>query len=103
MDEFLDHPSNSGLRSYRNELEFLIRERRLFPDEAADLVRSIHAKRNTSARRRSDAADDIRTRSAVESGGDISQPADRDQQFYKVMKKAKTLDEMFAGLRKMKY
>ena len=103
MDEFLDHPSNSGLRTYRNELEFLIRERRLFPDEAADLIRSIHTKRNTSAKRRSDAADDIRTRSAVESGGDTGQPTDRDQQLYKMMKKAKTLDEMFAGLRKMKY
>jgi hypothetical protein len=103
MDEFLDHPSNSGLRTYRNELEFLIRERRLFPDEAADPIRSVHTKRNTSARRRSDAADDIRTRSAVESGGDTGQPIDRDQQLYKIMKKAKTLDEMFAGLRKMKY
>ena len=103
MDQFLDHPSNSGLRSYRNELEFLIRERRLFPDEAADLIRSVHTKRNTSARRRSDAADDIRTRSSVESGGDNSQTMDRDQQLYKIMKKAKTLDEMFAGLRKMKY
>ncbi len=103
MDEFLDHPSNSGLKGYRNELEFLIRERRLFPDEAADLIRNIHAKRNTSAKRRSDAADDIRTRSTVESGGDTSQPLDRDERLYRVMKKAKTLDEMFAGLRKMKY
>ena len=103
MDEFLDYPSNSGLKTYRNELEFLIRERRLFPDEAADLIRSVHAKRSTSAKRRSDAADDIRTRSAVESGGDTSPPLDRDQQLYRVMKKAKTLDEMFAGLRKMKY
>ena len=103
MDEFLDHPSNSGLRTYREQPEFLIRERRLFPDEAADLIRNIHTKRNTSARRRSDAADDIRTRSAVESGGDTGQPTDRDQQLYKMMKKAKTLDEMFAGLRKMKY
>lgn len=103
MDEFLDYPPNSGLKSYRNELEFLIRERRLFPDEAADLIRNIHAKRSTSAKRRSDAADDIRTRSAVESGGGASQPSDRDQQLYKIMKKAKTLHEMFAGLRKMKY
>jgi len=103
MDEFLDHPSNSGLRGYRNELEFLISEKHLFPDEAAGLIRSIHSKGNSSAKRRSDAADDIRTRSAVESGGDTSQPTDRDQQLYKIMKKAKTLDEMFAGLRKMKF
>jgi hypothetical protein len=103
MDEFLDYPANSGLKTYRNELEFLIRERRLFPDEAADLIRRVHSKGNSSAKRRSDAADDIRTRSAVESGGDTSPPTDRDQQLYKIMKKAKTLDEMFAGLRKMKY
>ena len=44
----------------------------------------------------------MRNRAAVESGGEINEPVDKDKEFYRLMKKAKTLDEMFAALRKTK-
>ncbi len=103
FDEFLNDPANSRLRPYDKELEFLIRSKGFYPDEAADLLRSIENKRDLASRRRSAAAREVRTRAAVESGGEITEPVDSDKEFYRQMKKAKTLDEMFAALRKTKF
>lgn len=103
MDEFFDNPQNSGLRTYRNELEFLIREKGLFPHEAADLIRTIRGKQDQSTKQRSAAASDIRKRSTVETAGEAGEPLDRDREFARAMKKAKTLEQMFAELRKIKY
>lgn len=102
LDEFLNDPANSGLRPYERELEFLIRGKGFYPHEAADLVRTLETKRDLAAKRRSAAAKEVRNRAQVESGGEISQPVDDDREFLRLMKKAKTLDEMFATLRKTK-
>jgi hypothetical protein len=103
FDEFLNDPANSRLRPYEQELEFLIRGKGFFPDEAAALLRSVENKRELTTKRRSAAAKEVRNRAAVESGGEINEPVDKDKQFYRLMKKAKTLDEMFAALRKTKF
>ena len=100
---FSNDPANSRLRPYEQELEFLIRGKGFYPDEAADLLRSIENKRELTTKRRSAAAKEVRNRAAVESGGEINEPVDSDKEFYRLMKKAKTLDEMFAALRKTKF
>jgi hypothetical protein len=103
FDEFLNDPANSRLRPYEQELEYLIRGKGFFPDEAANLLRSVENKRELTTKRRSAAAKEVRNRAAVESGGEINEPVDKDKEFYRLMKKAKTLDEMFAALRKTKF
>jgi len=102
MDEFLSRPDNSGLKPFREELELLVRDKGLHVKEASDLLRRIDEKRDRAGRMRSAAAREIRNRSAVETGGEMGEPVDKDKEFYRVMKKAKNLDEMFAGLRRLK-
>jgi hypothetical protein len=103
FEEFLNDPANSRLRPYEQELEYLIRGKGFFPDEAAELLRSVESKLELKTKRRSAAAKEVRNRAAVESGGEINEPVDNDKEFYRLMKKAKTLDEMFAALRKTKF
>jgi hypothetical protein len=103
FEEFLNDPANSRLRPYEQELEFLIRGKGFFPDEAAELLRRVENKRELTTKRRSAAAKEVRNRAAVESGGEINEPVDKDKEFYRLMKKAKTLDEVFAALRKTKF
>jgi len=102
MDEFLSRPENSGLKPFRQELEYLIKDKGLHVKEASELLRRIDEKRDRTSRMRSGAAREIRNRSAVETGGEMGEPVDKDKEFYRVMNKAKNLDEMFAGLRKLK-
>lgn len=102
MNMFLDDPGNAPLKLYRTELEFLILDKGLLPNEAADLIRSIEKRRDRTAGKRSTAARQIRERSAVETAGELREHTDKDKEFDKVLRKAKTLDEMFAGLRKLK-
>lgn len=102
MDDMLSHPSYSGLKPHANELAFLIHEHGVAPHTAAEIIRNVEAKSGTGATRRSDAAKAIRNRSMVESPGEVGEPVDKDHEFDKVLKKAKTLDEMFAGLRRLK-
>ncbi len=103
MDTFFDDPQNAGLKAYRGEIEFLIREKGLFPHEAAGLVKNIRGKQDQSVRQRSAAARDVRKRSTVETSGEADQTLDRDREFSRAMKRAKNLDQMFAELRKIKY
>jgi hypothetical protein len=103
MDTFFDDPRNTGLKTHRSEIEFLIREKGLFPHEAADLVRNIRGKQDQTVKQRSAAANDVRKRSTVETSGESDQTVDRDKEFSRAMKRAKNLDQMFAELRKIKY
>ncbi|AFM25982.1 hypothetical protein [Desulfomonile tiedjei] len=102
LEEFLSRPSNSGLKPYADELEFLIRDKGLHANEAAELLRKVEEKNDLVLKRRSAAAQDIRNRSAVESDGETNESRDEEKDFERTMKKAKNLDEMFAGLRKRK-
>lgn len=100
FEDFLNEPSNALLKPYEQEMEFLIRNKGLTPNESADLIRKIAEKRELAGRLRSAAAREIRNRSAVETGGEVGEPMDRDKEFLKIIKKAKTLDDMFSSLRK---
>jgi hypothetical protein len=102
LDDFLGDPANARLRPYARELEFLIRDKGLNSDEAVGLLHSMETKRETAARKRSAAANEVRNRSAVESEGEVGAPQDMDRKLNQVIQKSKNLDEMFAGLRKLK-
>ena len=54
FDEFLNDPANSRLRPYEQELEFLIRGKGFFPEEAAELLRSVKKETNGSSRQEGD-------------------------------------------------
>ncbi|MBI5569323.1 MAG: hypothetical protein HY914_05195 [Desulfomonile tiedjei] len=101
--DFLRTPDNAGLGAYEHELEFLIRDAGMPPDDAAALIRSIQKKQETTADRRSAAAKAVRNRSMVESTGEVGEPVDKDKEFDRVLDRAKTLEDMFAGLRKFKF
>jgi hypothetical protein len=102
MNDFLNHPSNAGLKPHENELESLIRDHGVPPHSAAEIIRNVESRKDRSSTRRSDAARAVRNRSMVESPGEVGEPVNKDQEFDRVLQKAKTLDEMFAGLRKLK-
>jgi hypothetical protein len=102
LDDFLNDPANARLRPYAQELEFLIREKGLSSQEVAALLHSLEDKRESVAKKRSAAAKEVRNRAAVESEGEVGEPLDSERQLNQVIKKSKTLDEMFAGLRRLK-
>ncbi len=102
LDDFLSDPANARLRPYAQELEFLIREKGLNSDEAAALLHSLDDKREAVVRKRSAAAKEVRNRAAMENEGEVGEPQDVDRKLNQVIKKSKSLDEMFAGLRKLK-
>ncbi|MFZ5866990.1 MAG: hypothetical protein ACOYXY_13990 [Thermodesulfobacteriota bacterium] len=102
MREFLEDPAHTHLKPYEQQLELLILEKGLSPEEAADVIQRLERSWEDTNKRRFQAAKEIRNRSTVESGGEVSTPVDRDAEFDRVIKKAKTLDDMFAGLNKLK-
>ncbi|MFC1836639.1 hypothetical protein ACFL2Q_18260 [Thermodesulfobacteriota bacterium] len=102
VDDLLDEPENADVRPYRDELDFLITEKGLPPDEALELIRSLERRRSGMVDKRTVAAREIRNRSVLESGGEVSDSGDDDKELDRVLKKSKSLDEMFAGLRKLK-
>jgi len=102
FDDLFDDPQFAGLKPYERELEHLIFDKHLHPKEAAALLRQIQSKGDKASRMRSALASDIRNRSAMETSGDEGETTDKDADFEKMIKKAKTLDEMFDGLRKFR-
>ena len=101
IGDFLDMPENRSLRPYNNELTGLVRDRGMKLNEAAEILHSIISKHDGVSSRRSAIAEDVRKRSHVETGSQHSNPLNKDAEFDRLMKKAKNLDEMFAGLSKL--
>jgi hypothetical protein len=101
MNDFLNDSSNAGLKPHRNELEILIGEHGVPPHAAAEVIRKVEDRRGQVSRMRSDAATAVRNRAMVENAGEVGEPMDKDKEFDKILKKAKTLDEMFSSLRKL--
>lgn len=102
LRDFLSNPANARLRPYEEEIAYLVREKGLNPQEVTALLRSLEDKRDTAVRKRSAAAKEVRNRSSVESEGEVGEPLDPERDLNQVIKKSKTLEEMFAGLRKLK-
>jgi hypothetical protein len=102
MNEFFDLPNHSDLKEFRREVEDLVLEMGASPSQAAELVRRIGVKANSASGRRSAAARQIRNRSAVETGGASDERSSGEKEFNRVLKKSKTLSEMFEGLSKLR-
>jgi hypothetical protein len=102
MDDFFAMPGNLELRPHRNELEFLIQEQGLDPETAAAIVRNIAGKSSHSSAKREAAARAVRNRSMVENAGEVGEPTKKDAEFDRILKRSKTLDEMFNRLSKIK-
>jgi hypothetical protein len=100
MGEVMAQPANGVLKPYADEMEFLAAEKGFDVNEAAELLRRLDQKARSVVRDKADAARRVRHRSTVESGGASSHPPDPDREFYRIIKKAKTLDDMFEGLRR---
>jgi hypothetical protein len=101
IGDFLDRPENRSLKPYDNDFTSLVRDRGMKLSEAAETLRRIIAKHDGILSRRSAIAEDVRKKSHVETGSQRSNPLNRDEEFDRLMKKAKNLDEMFAGLAKL--
>jgi hypothetical protein len=102
MGKFFSDPTYAHLAPYQDEMEFLIEDVGLNPSAAAKFIQAITARRDEAAARRSAAAKAVRNRSAVESDGAAGEPVDKEKDLDNVLKKSKTLDEMFAGLSKLR-
>jgi hypothetical protein len=102
MDDFLEDPSHNSLKSFRGELEFLVRDRGVEPKEAANFLKSIESKARKAAIHKTEALREVRTRATTESGGRPMEAPDQDRELTRAFRQARNLDEMFAALKKTK-
>ncbi len=100
LKEIIDQPENSQLKGYKKHLEYLSLDKGLDPVDAADFLLSIVGDQSTG--KRAMAARNVRNQSTMEVGQGRRRPGQgADGDFDKVLKKSKTLNEMFEGLRKI--
>ncbi len=100
--EFLNEPENAHLKPHEQDLEFLVLDKGIPPEDAVNLLQGIVKRREHGATLRDALSKDVRKASAVESVGQSADPVSKDRELDKVLKKSKTLDEMFSGLSKLK-
>ncbi|MGA8831023.1 MAG: hypothetical protein ACLQT6_04620 [Desulfomonilaceae bacterium] len=100
MDDFLEDPSHNSLKSFRSELEFLVRDRGVEPKEAANFLKSIESKARKAAIHKTAALQEVRTRATTESGGRPMEVTDQDRELTRAFKQARNLDEMFTALKR---
>jgi hypothetical protein len=102
LHEFLDDPKNEGLKKHGRFVEHLMMDRGVRPEEVGAFISDIEANSAQKSRLRAAAAKTIRNQAAVETGGEMGEPVDKDKALDKVIKNSKTLDDLFAGLRTIK-
>lgn len=102
LQKFLDDPKNEGLKKHKRLVEHLIMDRGVRPEEVGAIIRDIESNSSQKSRLRAAAAKEIRNQAAVETGGEMGEPVDKDKDLDRVIKDAKTLDDLFAGLRTIK-
>lgn len=100
LNEIIDQPENSQLKAYKKHLEYLSLDKGLDPMDAVDFLMSIVGDQSTG--KRAIAAKNVRNQSTMEVGQGRRRPGQgAEGDFDKVLKKSKTLNEMFEGLRKI--
>jgi len=102
LQKFLDDPQNEGLKKHGRLVEHLMIDRGVRPEDVGNIIRDIEATSTEKSRLRAAAAKTVRNRAAVETGGEMGEPVDKDKDLDRVIKNAKTLDDLFAGLRRIK-
>lgn len=101
MGQIVSNPDKAPMNDFRDEIEFLVRERGMAPEESVGLIEKISAKLNRNNDRKKAAIRKMRSESQFESAGHASNAADPDREFTRLMSQAKSLDEMFANLGKI--
>jgi len=102
LQRFLDDPKNEGLKKHGRLVEHLMIDRGVQPEDVEAIIRDIEANSTQKSRLRAVAAKTVRNQAAVETGGEMGEPVDKDKELDRVISGAKTLDDLFAGLRKIK-
>jgi hypothetical protein len=101
MDDFFDDPVNASIKPFRAEMEHLTFERGMSPGDAIDLINAMRRKFEAASREKSEASQRMRRLAALEAPEGTPSRDGANRAFDHVLKKAKTLEEMFAGLRKL--
>ena len=101
MGQITSNPDKAPMNDFRDEIEFLVRERGLAPEESVGLIEKITAKLSRSNDRKRAAIRKMRSESQFESAGHASNTADADREFTRLMSQARSLEEMFANLGKI--
>lgn len=101
MNGVASDPKKTGLNHFRDEIEYLVRTRGLEPGETIGLIEKIASKIKEIDQRKNRAMNRMRSESQFESSRNSDSNRDPDKEFTKLMSQAKTLDEMFANLRKL--
>lgn len=95
------NPERSSMGNFRDEIEFLVRNKGLGPEESVGLIERISSKLDQTSDRKKAAIRKMRSESQFEPAQSGSAPNDPDREFTRLMSQAKNLDEMFANLRKV--
>jgi hypothetical protein len=100
LADILNQPENAALKNYRKHLEFLTIEKGMDPGDALEFLKTVIS--DQAPDKRAKAAKNVRKQSSMEVGhGRRAGAGPADNDFEKVLKKSKTLNEMFDGLRKI--
>ncbi|MGC8659572.1 MAG: hypothetical protein ACP5U1_10910 [Desulfomonilaceae bacterium] len=102
LDDFLDDPLHQSLKTFRNELEFLIRDRGVEPKEAAEFLKSVEGKARKAAVQKAETMREVRNRATTEQGSRPMESIDPDRELTRAFRQARNLDEMFAVFKRVK-
>lgn len=101
MDRVSQNPETSSINNFRDEIEFLVRNKGMDPTESIELIGKMASKFNDLNGRKQAAINRMRSESQFESSQHSSRN-DPDQEFTRLMSQARSLDEMFSNLRKIR-
>lgn len=101
MDRVSQNPETSSINNFRDEIEFLVRNKNMDPTESIELVGKMASKFKSMNDRKQAAINRMRSESQFESSQNSSRN-DPDQEFSRLMSQARNLDEMFSNLRKIR-
>ena len=101
MNGISSNPEKASMNDFRDEIEFLVRDRGMDPEESVGLIEKISSKLDRNNDRKKAAIRKMRAESQFESSQHTSNSSDPDREFTRLMSQAKSLDDMFASLRKV--
>lgn len=101
MNGISSNPEKASMKEFRDEIEFLVRDRGMDPEESVGLIEKISSKLDRSNDRKKAAIRKMRAESQFEASQHASNSSDPDREFTRLMSQAKSLDDMFASLRKV--
>ncbi len=101
MHRVSQNPETSSINNFRDEIEFLVRNKGMDPAESIELVEKMASKFKSMNDRKQAAISRMRSESQFESSQNSSRN-DPDQEFTRLMSQSRNLDEMFSNLRKIR-